>query len=178
MSGCGFHCASALHQSSHPRPIPVLRSPVPAGQAGAPGSPCEDQAEQGAKEDEDLVEHGRLRPQDGTVEVILQATMLGVVWGPRPRHTAGRGHWGAGSRAPSPPSEDTGQPDLSVPPGPLSGPCPASSCGPSLKLHCSAGPRSWARQEKLRSAQALLVLGECWGPRTWILVCLLPPIPG
>lgn len=41
---------------------------------GAPGRrhlPREDQAEQGAEEDEDLVEHGRLRPQDGTVEVVL-----------------------------------------------------------------------------------------------------------
>lgn len=40
----------------------------------APGqrhSPCEEQAQQGAEEDEDLVEHGRLRPQDGPVEVIL-----------------------------------------------------------------------------------------------------------
>lgn len=40
----------------------------------APGqrhSPCEEQAQQGAEEDEDLVEHGRLCPQDGPVEVIL-----------------------------------------------------------------------------------------------------------
>lgn len=34
-------------------------------------SPCEEQAQQGAEEDEDLVEHGRLRTQDGAVEVIL-----------------------------------------------------------------------------------------------------------
>lgn len=35
-------------------------------------SPREDEAQQGAEEDEHLVEHGRLCAQDGTVEVILQ----------------------------------------------------------------------------------------------------------
>lgn len=35
-------------------------------------SPREDQAQQGAEEDKDLVEHGRLRAQDGAVEVILR----------------------------------------------------------------------------------------------------------
>lgn len=35
--------------------------------------PGEDQTHQGADEDEHLVEHGRVGPLDGTVEVILQA---------------------------------------------------------------------------------------------------------
>lgn len=34
-------------------------------------SPSENQTEQGADEDEDLVEHGGVGPLDGTMEVIL-----------------------------------------------------------------------------------------------------------
>ena len=34
-------------------------------------SPSENQTEQGADEDEHLVEHGRVRPLDGTMEIIL-----------------------------------------------------------------------------------------------------------
>lgn len=34
-------------------------------------SPSEDQAEQGADQNEDLVEHGRVGPLDGSVDVIL-----------------------------------------------------------------------------------------------------------
>lgn len=52
-------------------------------------SPREDQAQQGAEEDKDLVEHGRLRAQDGAVEVILRDgtrchQRLSLGWSPRP----------------------------------------------------------------------------------------------
>ena len=46
--------------------------PEPGYAAAGRDSPREDQAEQGAEEDEDLVEHGRLGAQDGTVEVVLR----------------------------------------------------------------------------------------------------------
>lgn len=35
-------------------------------------SPCENQTQQGADEDEHLIEHGRVGPLDGTVEIILE----------------------------------------------------------------------------------------------------------
>lgn len=45
--------------------------PEEGGLSGAAASPREEQAQQGAEEDQDLVKHGRLCPQDGAVEVIL-----------------------------------------------------------------------------------------------------------
>ena len=44
------------------------------GRAEARDSPGEHQTQQGADEDEHLVEHGRVRPLDGPVQVILRRT--------------------------------------------------------------------------------------------------------
>lgn len=56
-------------------------------------SPREDQTQQRAEEDEHLVEHGRLRAQDGTVEVVLRAgaplaAAPGPGWSPEPEPPA------------------------------------------------------------------------------------------
>lgn len=43
-------------------------------------SPCEDQAEQGADQNEDLVEHGWVCPLDRSVDVILPTTTHFYIW--------------------------------------------------------------------------------------------------
>lgn len=42
-------------------------------------SPGEDEAEQGADENEDLVEHGRVRPLDCSVDVILHQNEKSII---------------------------------------------------------------------------------------------------
>lgn len=84
--------------ASGPRRLGVWALSRPPGlwtaRRGAGGTPCgahsprEHQAQQGAEEYEDLVEHGRLRAQDGTVEVILRDAGLS---GPEPRTRHGAG---------------------------------------------------------------------------------------
>lgn len=44
-----------------------------SGRSGGVHPPGEHQTQQGADEDEHLVEHGRVGPLDGAMEVILQA---------------------------------------------------------------------------------------------------------
>lgn len=78
-------------------------------------SPREDQAQQGAEQDEDLVEHGRLRPQDGTVEVILWDASCQRSPGPSGAVTAG-GERARGRCGPSqaPPPHACGHPPWAV----------------------------------------------------------------
>lgn len=97
-------------------------------------SPREQQAQEGAEEDQNLVEHGRLCPQDGPVEVILWDNAARHQQSPGPTRGPGREGLAAGAKT-----------VLAVPAGTsvkaLSG---GSAWGPGLyvtpKLHGSGVP--------------------------------------
>lgn len=116
----GDRALSCLRPSAPLRPcdFSVRGLALPwSGASQGHDSPREDQAQQGAEQDQDLVEHGRLRPQDGPVEVVLRdrasVAEAGNPVEPRALPRLGVGSRGRGHRIGGP-----GTVSMGVSPGP------------------------------------------------------------